>query len=148
LDYFGEREPAGPWSWHSPARTATGRARGGCLEVIEETFIAGRFSFAPEVLDGSVLLLETSERTTTRLFERKSASPLLSIGNSKVSEGHVRQKAIVCCLVFSQLEAGREPSGGSVDLQDDDGVRGAAWADCWDGVLPSYAPAGRVARAA
>jgi muramoyltetrapeptide carboxypeptidase LdcA involved in peptidoglycan recycling len=55
------REPAGAWSWHGPARTVTGRAWGGCVEVIEETFIAGRFSFAPDVLDGGVLLLETSE---------------------------------------------------------------------------------------
>jgi muramoyltetrapeptide carboxypeptidase LdcA involved in peptidoglycan recycling len=31
------------------------------VEVIEETFIAGRFPFAPDVLDGGVLLLETSE---------------------------------------------------------------------------------------
>ena len=61
LDFFGEREPAGPWSWHGPARTITGRTWGGCVEVIEETFIAGRFSFAPDVLDGGVLLLETSE---------------------------------------------------------------------------------------
>ncbi len=61
LDFFGEREPAGPWSWHGPARTVTGQAWGGCVEVIEETFIAGRFSFAPDVLDGGVLLLETSE---------------------------------------------------------------------------------------
>jgi muramoyltetrapeptide carboxypeptidase LdcA involved in peptidoglycan recycling len=41
LDFFGEREPAGAWSWHGPARTVTGRAWGGCVEVIEETFIAG-----------------------------------------------------------------------------------------------------------
>src|SRR5580704_13496802 len=61
LDFFGEREPAGPWSWHGPARTVSGRAWGGCVEVIEEIFIAGRFSFAPDVLDGGVLLLETSE---------------------------------------------------------------------------------------
>ena len=27
LDCFGEREPAGPWSWHGPARTVTGRVR-------------------------------------------------------------------------------------------------------------------------
>ena len=61
LDCFGEREPAGPWSWHGPARTVTGRAGGGCVEAIEETFIAGRFPFAPDVLDGGVLLPETPE---------------------------------------------------------------------------------------
>ena len=59
LDLFGEREPAGPWSWHGPARMVTGRSWGGCAEVIEETFIAGRFTFAPDVLDSGVLLLET-----------------------------------------------------------------------------------------
>jgi muramoyltetrapeptide carboxypeptidase LdcA involved in peptidoglycan recycling len=59
LDSFGEREPADPWSWHGPPRTVTGRTWGGCVEVIEETFIAGRFPFGPEALDGGVLLLET-----------------------------------------------------------------------------------------
>jgi hypothetical protein len=29
--------------------------------VIEETFIAGRFPFGPDALDGGVLLLETAE---------------------------------------------------------------------------------------
>jgi muramoyltetrapeptide carboxypeptidase LdcA involved in peptidoglycan recycling len=31
------------------------------VEVIEETFIAGRFPFGPHAVDGGVLLLETSE---------------------------------------------------------------------------------------
>jgi muramoyltetrapeptide carboxypeptidase LdcA involved in peptidoglycan recycling len=61
LDLFGEREPTGPWSWHGPARMVTGRAWGGCVEVIEKIFVAGRFPFPPDVLDGGVLLLETSE---------------------------------------------------------------------------------------
>ena len=39
----------------------TGRTWGGCLEVIEWILIAGRFPFGPDVLDGGVLLLETSE---------------------------------------------------------------------------------------
>jgi len=61
LDGFGEREPTEPWSWHGPARTVTGRTWGGCVEVIEETLIAGRFPFGPDALTGGVLLLETSE---------------------------------------------------------------------------------------
>jgi muramoyltetrapeptide carboxypeptidase LdcA involved in peptidoglycan recycling len=61
LDCFGDREPTGPWSWHGPARLVTGRSWGGCLEVIEQVLTAGRFPFGPDVLDGGVLLIETSE---------------------------------------------------------------------------------------
>ena len=61
LTCFGDREPAEPWSWHGPARSVTGRTWGGCLEVIEWILTAGRFPFGPDVLDGGVLLLETSE---------------------------------------------------------------------------------------
>jgi muramoyltetrapeptide carboxypeptidase LdcA involved in peptidoglycan recycling len=61
LASFGEREVTEPWSWHGPARSVTGHTWGGCLEVIEWILTAGRFPFGPEVLDGGVLLLETSE---------------------------------------------------------------------------------------
>jgi muramoyltetrapeptide carboxypeptidase LdcA involved in peptidoglycan recycling len=61
LHSFGEREPTEPWSWHGPARAVTGRAWGGCLEVIEWILTAGRFPFEPGVLDGGVLVIETSE---------------------------------------------------------------------------------------
>ena len=61
LECFGEREPAEPWSWHGPARSVTGRTWGGCLEVIEQVLTAGRFPFDPGVLEGGVLLIETSE---------------------------------------------------------------------------------------
>ena len=61
LDSFGDREPTEPWSWHGPARAVTGRTWGGCLEVIEWILTAGRFPFEPDVLDGAVLLIETSE---------------------------------------------------------------------------------------
>jgi muramoyltetrapeptide carboxypeptidase LdcA involved in peptidoglycan recycling len=61
LTSFGEREPTEPWSWAGPARSVTGRTWGGCLEVIEWVLTAGRFPFDAEVLDGGVLLLETSE---------------------------------------------------------------------------------------
>ena len=61
LTSFGEREATEPWSWHGPQRTVTGRSWGGCLEVIEEVLVAGRFPAEPSVLDGGVLLIETSE---------------------------------------------------------------------------------------
>jgi len=61
LSSFGEREPTEPWSWHGPARSVTGRSWGGCLEVIEWILAAGRFPFDPDILDGGVLLIETSE---------------------------------------------------------------------------------------
>ncbi len=61
LTFFGEREPAEPWSWHGPARPVTGRTWGGCLEVMEWILTAGRFPFGPDVLDGGVLIIETSE---------------------------------------------------------------------------------------
>ena len=58
---FGEREPTEPWSWHGPARSVTGPAWGGCLEVIQWILTAGRFPSDPDVLAGGVLILETSE---------------------------------------------------------------------------------------
>ena len=61
LESFGEREPTEPWSWHGPARSVTGRTWGGCLEIIEWILTAGRFPFGAEVLDGGVLIIETSE---------------------------------------------------------------------------------------
>ena len=61
LNSFGERESTEPWSWHGPARSVTGRTWGGCLEVMEQILTAGRFPFEPDVLDGAVLLIETSE---------------------------------------------------------------------------------------
>jgi muramoyltetrapeptide carboxypeptidase LdcA involved in peptidoglycan recycling len=61
LNSFGEREPTEPWTWHGPARSVTGRTWGGCLEVIEWILTAGRFPFDPDVLDGGVLIIETSE---------------------------------------------------------------------------------------
>jgi muramoyltetrapeptide carboxypeptidase LdcA involved in peptidoglycan recycling len=61
LTSFGEKEPTEPWSWYGPPRSVTGRTWGGCLEVIEWILTAGRFPFGPDVLDGGVLIIETSE---------------------------------------------------------------------------------------
>lgn len=57
----GLREPTEPWMWAGPARTVTGGSWGGCLEVIQQILMAGRFPSDVEVLAGGVLLLETSE---------------------------------------------------------------------------------------
>lgn len=56
----GVREPSGPWDWSGPAQRVTGRTWGGCLEVLDQMGIAGRFP-APAELAGGILLLETSE---------------------------------------------------------------------------------------
>ena len=61
LDEFGEREPTEPWTWAGPARSVTGRTWGGCIEVMQWLLTAGRFPADPSLLDGGVLLLETSE---------------------------------------------------------------------------------------
>lgn len=39
----------------------TGRTWGGCIEVVQWLLTAGRFPADPTVLDGAVLILETSE---------------------------------------------------------------------------------------
>jgi muramoyltetrapeptide carboxypeptidase LdcA involved in peptidoglycan recycling len=61
LTCFGQRQATEPWSWHGPARSVTSRTWGGCREVIDWILAAGRFPFEPDVLDGRVLILETSE---------------------------------------------------------------------------------------
>ena len=61
LTEFGDREPTEPWAWSGPSRSVTGRTWGGCIEVVQWILTAGRFPADPSVLDGGVLLLESSE---------------------------------------------------------------------------------------
>lgn len=61
LGEYGEREPTEPWTWAGPARSVTGRTWGGCIEVVQSILTAGRFPADPGVLEGGVLLLESSE---------------------------------------------------------------------------------------
>lgn len=61
LTEFGERESTEAWTWAGPERSVTGRTWGGCIEVVQWVLTAGRFPSDPHVLDGGVLLLETSE---------------------------------------------------------------------------------------
>lgn len=61
LNEFGDREPTEPWAWSGPERSITGRTWGGCIEVMQWILTAGRFPADPSVLEGGVLLLESSE---------------------------------------------------------------------------------------
>ncbi len=62
LTDYGDREPTDPWSWSGPARSVTGRTWGGCIEVLQRILTAGRFPADPVVVDGGVLILESSEK--------------------------------------------------------------------------------------
>jgi muramoyltetrapeptide carboxypeptidase LdcA involved in peptidoglycan recycling len=64
LTSYGEREPSEPWTWAGPERSVTGPTWGGCIEVLQWILTAGRFPSDPSVLDGGVLLLESSEDLT------------------------------------------------------------------------------------
>ena len=57
----GDRETTEPWAWAGPRRSVTGRTWGGCIEVVQWVITVGRFPADPSVLDGGVLLLESSE---------------------------------------------------------------------------------------
>lgn len=61
LTEYGDREPTDPWVWAGPGRAVTGRTWGGCVEVLQWLLTAGRFPADPAVLQGGVLLLESSE---------------------------------------------------------------------------------------
>jgi muramoyltetrapeptide carboxypeptidase LdcA involved in peptidoglycan recycling len=61
LTEYGDREPTDPWTWAGPARSVTGRTWGGCAEIVQWILTAGRFPADLSVLEGGVLLLETSE---------------------------------------------------------------------------------------
>ncbi len=61
LTAYGEREPTEPWTWAGPAASVTGPTWGGCIEVVQWILTAGRFPADPAVVEGGVLLLETSE---------------------------------------------------------------------------------------
>lgn len=63
LTEFGHRTPVDPVERFGPQRVVEGRTWGGCLEVLAEVGIAGRFPDV-EALRGAILLFEASERLT------------------------------------------------------------------------------------
>ena len=77
LTEHGDRESTEPWTWAGPARAVTGRTWGGCIEVVQWILTAGRFPTDPALLDGGVLLLESSE---LRIPAREFGYILRSLG--------------------------------------------------------------------
>ena len=49
------------WSWHGPERKVEGRTWGGCLEILDFHFRAGRYLQPNEAYEGCVLFCETAE---------------------------------------------------------------------------------------
>lgn len=104
LEEFGEREATEPWAWAGPARSVTGPTWGGCIEVLQWILTAGRFPEDPSVLDGGVLLLESSEElipaqefgwVTRSLGERGllEAVDAVLVARPPVSDFHTRPDA-------------------------------------------------------
>ncbi len=92
LTAYGDREPTEPWTWAGPARSVTGQTWGGCIEVVQWILTAGRFPSDPGVLDGGVLLLESSEDLT----------PPAEIGNILRSLGERGLLAAADAVVLSR----------------------------------------------
>ena len=63
-----ELEPAEPWSWAGPAKSVTGPAWGGCLEIVDLHLRANRYLLGNDAYEGAVLYLETSEELPSATF--------------------------------------------------------------------------------
>ena len=61
LDEAREMEPAPGWTWRGGTDPVDGRLWGGCLEILDQQFVAGRFLPKDTALDGTILAIETSE---------------------------------------------------------------------------------------
>ena len=61
LTEHGAREATEPWRWAGPRHTVTGPSWGGCIEVLQWILTADRFPGERTMLEGGVLLLESSE---------------------------------------------------------------------------------------
>src|ERR671920_836668 len=107
------------WTWHGPARVVTGPTWGGCLEVLQWVLTAGRFPADPSVLDGGVMLLETSEELL----------PAREVGWVVRSLGERGLLAAVDAVLLARppvSDLSRRPDGGLVTV---DGVERRVTAD-------------------
>ncbi|MFC7240096.1 S66 peptidase family protein [Saliphagus sp. GCM10025317] len=56
-----DTEPSPGWHWSGGTDAVSGRVWGGCLEIIDQQFLADRYLPEDDALEGTVLALETSE---------------------------------------------------------------------------------------
>ncbi|MFC4544685.1 S66 peptidase family protein [Halosolutus amylolyticus] len=61
LDEPRETEPNPGWKWAGGETPVEGRVWGGCLEVLDQQFIADQYLPTESALDGTILAIETSE---------------------------------------------------------------------------------------
>lgn len=61
LEIPRETEPNPGWTWAGGESTVSGRIWGGCLEVFVDRFLSDVALPDPDVLDGTILAIETSE---------------------------------------------------------------------------------------
>ncbi|MFB6200981.1 MAG: S66 peptidase family protein [Halorhabdus sp.] len=71
------------WIWRGSDRAVTGRTWGGCLEVLDTQLAADRFVPSVSTLEGSILLLETSEELPSPAYVRRA---LLGMGERGLLE--------------------------------------------------------------
>ncbi|WP_440769155.1 S66 family peptidase [Natronorubrum sp. DTA28] len=63
-----ETESNPGWRWAGGRGTVEGRLWGGCLEILDQRYLAGRDLPNPTDLDGAILALETSEQLPTHTW--------------------------------------------------------------------------------
>lgn len=71
------------WIWRGSERRVTGRTWGGCLEIVDLQLTADRYLPSASALEGSILLLETSEELPSPGYVRRA---LLGMGERGLLE--------------------------------------------------------------
>jgi muramoyltetrapeptide carboxypeptidase LdcA involved in peptidoglycan recycling len=108
LERFGDRVSTPRWAWMGPETVVAGPTWGGCLEVLDQLALAGRFPMVSE-LEGTILLVETSEEIPPVEWVRRCMRALGERGILQAIAG----------MVLARPPASSHESIPSADEQDD-----------------------------